>query len=141
MNKEGWGLRVELLFILMFLFCLVAATIGLNRLGLIGENDDAPLIKDPVSKDDFSYETLENKVSAAAKRYYEDNYSILNQDIVIIRITSLVSGGYMSEIKDGNNKTCSGYAKVINSSGNAVYVSYIKCSKYKTTGYESENDF
>ena len=41
MNKNGWGLRVELFYILIFLFCLVVATIGLNRLGLLGENNNA----------------------------------------------------------------------------------------------------
>ena len=62
MNKNGWGLRVELLYILMFLFCLVIATIGLNRLGLLGENPDALIKPDTEEKEVYSYEPLERKV-------------------------------------------------------------------------------
>ena len=47
MNKNGWGLRVELVIILLFLICLAIACIGLNRFGLLGENDN-PLIKELV---------------------------------------------------------------------------------------------
>ena len=54
MNKNGWGLRVELLYILMFLFCLVIATIGLNRLGLLGENPDALIKPDTEEKEVYS---------------------------------------------------------------------------------------
>ena len=36
MKKNGWGLRVELLFILLFIVCLIIAVIGLNRMGVIG---------------------------------------------------------------------------------------------------------
>ena len=142
MNNNGWGLRVELLYILMFLFCLVIATIGLNRLGLLGENPDALIKPDTEEKEVYSYEPLERKVVEAAKKYYIDNYTDSTEDIVIIRTSTLISNGYMSVLTDEKNRSCSGYAKVITSSGgNVVYVSYIKCPKYTTTGYESENDF
>ena len=73
MNKNGWGLRVELLYILMFLFCLVVATIGPNRLGLLGENPDALIKPDTEEKEVYSYEPLERKVVEAAKKYYAEN--------------------------------------------------------------------
>ncbi len=91
MNKNGWGLRVELLYILMFLFCLVIATIGLNRLGLLGENPDALIKPDTEEKEVYSYEPLERKVVEAAKKYYIDNYSDSSEDIVIIRTSTLIS--------------------------------------------------
>lgn len=142
MNKKGWGLRVELFYILVFLFCLVVATIGLNRLGLLGENDD-PLVKpDNSGSEVYSYEPLETKVVNAAKRYYQDMYNGGGDDIVIIRVSTLQANGYLGTLVDDRNKACTGYAKVINSSGGKqVYVSYIKCSRYKTTGYEIENDY
>lgn len=142
MNKNGWGLRVELFYILVFLFCLVVATIGLNRLGLLGENNNSLVKPDNSGSEVFSYEPLESKVVSAAKKYYEENYQGTTEDIVIIRVSTLQTNGYLGELVDDKNKSCSGYAKVINSSGGKqVYVSYIKCSRYKTTGYESENDF
>ncbi len=141
MNKNGWGLRAELFYILVFLFCLVIATIGLNRLGLLGHNENA-LIKPDDSSEVYSYEPLETKVLEAAKKYYLDNYNGTSEDIVIVRVSTLQSGGYLGDLLDDKNNKCSGYAKVINTSGGQlVYVSYIKCPKYKTTGYESENDF
>ena len=39
MNKNGWGLRVELAFLLLFLICLLIATIGLHRMGLLGTDN------------------------------------------------------------------------------------------------------
>ena len=98
MNKNGWGLRVELLYILMFLFCLVVATIGLNRLGLLGENPDALIKPDTEEKEVYSYEPLERKVVEAAKKYYAENYSDSSEDIVIVRTSTLVSNGYMTAL-------------------------------------------
>lgn len=142
MNKNGWGLRVELFYILIFLFCLVVATIGLNRLGLLGENDNALVKPDTSGSETYSYEPLETKVVSAAKKYYQDMYSGGSEDIVIVRVSTLQANGYLGELVDDRNKSCSGYAKVITSSGGQqVYVSYIKCSRYTTTGYESENDY
>ena len=73
MNKNGWGLRVELLYILMFLFCLVIATIGLNRLGLLGENPDALIKPDTEEKEVYSYEPLERKLASGMLKFYREN--------------------------------------------------------------------
>ena len=54
MNKNGWGLRVELMFILLFLICLVMATIGLNQLGLLG-NENVPVKPSIESGSGFSH--------------------------------------------------------------------------------------
>ena len=142
MNKNGWGLRVELFYILIFLFCLVVATIGLNRLGFLGENNNALVKPDNSGSETYSYEPLETKVVNAAKKYYQDMYNGVGDDIVIVRVSTLQANGYLGELVDDKNKACSGYAKVITSSGGQqVYVSYIKCSRYTTTGYEGENDY
>lgn len=142
MNKNGWGLRVELFYILIFLFCLVIATIGLNRLGLLGNNENALVKPDNSGSEIYSYEPLESKVVSAAKNYYQDMYNGNGEDIVIVRVSTLQANGYLGTLTDDRNKPCSGYAKVItSSSGKEVYVSYIKCSRYTTTGYESENDY
>ena len=139
MNKNGWGLRMELVFILLFLICLVVAAIGLNSVGLFGDNKDAPIQKEP---EVFSYTTLESKLKNAAISYFEENSSEFTEDKIIIRASSLYYNGYMSKLTDEKNNTCSGYVEAINNGSNSyVYVPYIKCNDYKTTGYEGSNDW
>ena len=136
MNKKGWGLRVELAFILLFVICIVISTIGLHKLGLLKNDngvyrDDDEYINNNIN---FDYNALENRVSEAAKSYYIDNYKE-NNDTVVVSTSKLQSNGYLSSIKDGRNRECKGYAMIL-SNGNIV--SYIKCSMYKTVGYNSD---
>ncbi len=140
MNKNGWGLRVELVFILMFLICLVIAIIGLNRFGLLGDNDNSLINQG--KNNTFSYGILESKITASAKRYFLDYYdNELQMDKVIVRASTLYYNGYMEKLYDDDNDSCSGYVEVINVSGGLVYVPYIKCSNYKTIGYDESNDW
>lgn len=123
MNKHGWGLRKELAFILLFVFCLLIAMIGLNEfgLGMSGDTGD-------------SYKTLENKLTSAALKYYNDKgYS--GADVIIVNVSSLKNNGYLSKFVDENGLACEGYAKIVNSS---VAVPYLRCFSYKTSGYESD---
>ena len=136
MNKNGWGLRVELAFILLFVICIVVSTIGLHKLGLLKNDNGVYTDKDEeVYKDvNFDYNSLENKVSDAASKYYDDNYGYTN-DTVVISTSKLKGNGYLSDLVDGRGRECKGYAMVL---GNANIVSYIKCSMYKTVGYNSD---
>ena len=43
MNKNGWGLRAELGFLLLFLICLLVSTIGLHELGMFGAKDTSSI--------------------------------------------------------------------------------------------------
>lgn len=145
MNKKGWGLRVELLFILIFIICLVMAAIGLNRLGLLGDRALNPNdSNDPINRinDNFSYENLENQLVDGAKRYFNDYYNhTIESNELIVRASTLYYNGYTSKLYDANNNACSGYVKIINAGNGVVYSSYIKCPKYKTTGYDESNDW
>lgn len=123
MNKHGWGLRKELAFILLFVFCLLIAMIGLSEFGLM---DD--------SHDKTSYKSLENKLTSAALEYYNDKYSSSN-DVVIIKLSTLKNNGYISKFEDINGVECNGYTKIVNSS---VGVSYVRCFGYKTGGYDTD---
>ena len=38
LNKNGWGIIAFLIFILVFVVCLIGSAIGLRRLGLLDEN-------------------------------------------------------------------------------------------------------
>lgn len=141
MNKNGWGLRVELVIILLFLICLAMACIGLNKFGLLGDNND-PIIKEPTTENiKLYYEGLEDKLRVATREYYNAKYNDNNEDIVIINLTTLYNSGYISKLYDKNNKECNGYSKVINSGDSSTIISYIRCeSNYVTAGYERSNE-
>ncbi len=124
MNKHGWGLRKELAFILLFVFCLLIAMVGLSQFGLTED-----------SSDKTSYKTLENKLTSAALEYYNDKYNSASGDVVIIRFSTLKNNGYISKFEDVNGLECNGYTKIVNSN---VGVSYVRCFGYKTNGYDSQ---
>ena len=133
MNKKGWGLRVELVFVLLFLICLLTATIGLQKLGIFGEGDNT--IDRTETKNNDSYIELENKLSDSAKRYYESTYPNGSSDTIIINYNSLKNNGYIDYLNDNYGRECNGYAKILRS---GICVSYIRCTFYKTTGYSVE---
>jgi len=133
MNKNGWGLRVELFYIFLFLFCLLIATIGLNKLGLLSDSSEYDVFGNLV--DDSEYKTYEENVRKAAMNYYNDKYINGTSDIIYVSLTTLVKNGYITRKQEENGKTCDGYAKIATNSNVA---SYIKCSKYKTSGYNSK---
>lgn len=124
MNKHGWGLRKELAFILLFVFCLLIAMVGLSQFGLTED-----------SSDKTSYKTLENKLTSAALEYYNDKYNSASGDVVIIKFSTLKNNGYISKFEDVNGLECNGYTKIVNSD---VGISYIRCFGYKTNGYDSQ---
>lgn len=135
MNKNGWGLRVELAFLLLFLICLLIATIGLHRMGLLGNNgvyEDDGYIYDNVN---YDYDALEKKVTDAAGEYYKSAYNSKSNDTIVVTTSKLKNAGYLGSIEDGRGRECKGYAIIINT-GNIV--SYIKCGMYKTVGYNED---
>ena len=133
MNKNGWGLRAALGFILLFLVCLLVATIGLHRLGIFGSSSTS--ITGTNNSGNFNYTEAENRVSEAAKRYYNNNYPNGASDTVIISVNTLKNNGYLNPIYDNLNRECRGYAKVLPT---GTCVSYIRCGFYKTTGYSED---
>ena len=137
MNKNGWGLRAELGFLLLFLICILIATIGLHSLGLTRDKEGAYVDLSEYTKGNgtYDYNGLELRVADAAKRYYLNRYPNGTTDTVIISINTLKTTGYMSSIYDSRNKECKGYAKVLRT-GNSV--GYIKCSTYTTTWYSED---
>ena len=137
MNKNGWGLRAELGFLLLFLICILIATIGLHSLGLTKDKEGAYVDLGEYTKGNgtYDYSALELKVADAAKKYYVDRYPNGTTDTIVVSIDTLKNNGYMSSIYDGRNKECKGYAKILKT-GNAV--GYIKCSIYVTTGYSGD---
>lgn len=127
MNKHGWGLRVELFIIVFFIACLLFSTIGLSKFGLV-ENSN-------LYDEGGYYRNVENNLANSALNYFNNKFSGYTGDGVIIKSNTLVASGYLNKMYDKNDRECTGYVKVFNSS---VASAYIKCSKYKTTGYDSD---
>ncbi|UKI58789.1 MAG: hypothetical protein L6V81_05390 [Clostridium sp.] len=141
MNKNGWGLRVELLIILLFVICLAVACIGANKFGLLGKKMIILLLKNLLLKNNtLFYEGLEDKLRVATREYYNVKYNDNTEDIVIIKLSTLYSGGYISKLYDKNDRECKGYSKVIVNNDTSTIVPYIRCSGYTTSGYERSNE-
>ncbi len=139
-NKKGWGLSTELIFILIFVVGLFVAMIFANKFGILknGTND---IYNDKI--DNTDYKGMESIVLQATKKYVNNVYNNdIGENTLIVRISYLIKNGYLSELKDGNGKSCSGYISVINVSDISIsYNPYIKCKNYETIGYEESNDW
>ena len=83
MNKNGWGLRVELAFILLFLICILISTILLHRMNIFGTRDE---VNYSDTSGEYNYSSLESQVVNAAKRYYADKYNNYSTDTIITLI-------------------------------------------------------
>lgn len=133
MKNNGWGLRMELVFVLMFLVCLCVSTILLNKVGLIGPNGEN------VSA---TYKSLENRMVEASKKYVIEYYEGSRIDSTkIIRYRTLLNSNYITELKDNNGNECSGYVVVEKVNNSLIYTPYIYCTKYKSSGYDNTKDW
>ncbi len=133
MNKKGWGLRAELGFLLLFLICILVATIGLQKMGILGSGDSD--LYSSSSNKKYDYNALENKVVEAAQKYYSNTYPNGAYDTVIVSVDTLKNNGYLTPLYDYLGRECRGYAKILK---NKTCVSYIRCGFYKTTGYSED---
>ena len=135
-EKNGWGLTVEILFLLLFLTCLLIAFIGIKKMGLFGGEDTKNKIK-------VEYSEIETDLTEAGKRYVNEKYNNgLGEEILILRISYLKYNNYIDDVKDKDGNICSGYIEIYkNSSSNTVYMPYIKCKNYSTEGYDSSKDW
>ncbi len=142
-NKNGWGIVSVIVVLLFFVLCLIAAYLGITKLGLM---NDVNKFFNPnyynntntiYEKDALSYSNLETRVYHATKEYIEKEYlNNLYQDTLIIKVKTLKDKGY---IKDFD--MCSGYTEVFkNDMGIIEYKPYIKCKKYTTEGYLERKD-
>lgn len=134
MKNNGWGLRAELAFLLLFLVCMLISTIGLHKMGLLGGNKTEGIYKTN-NTSDFDYSSLERQVTQAAKEYYYNNYPTGSGATIIVSVDTLKNYGYLVSLKDERGKDCKGYAKILQT-GNCI--SYVRCSRYRSSGYSEE---
>ena len=93
MNKHGWGLRIELAFVLLFIVCILVSTILLHRMHIFGNNDNYDY-----SGGNYNYGALEASVVNAAKRYYNEKYYGTSSDTIIVNVNTLKNSGYLNPI-------------------------------------------
>lgn len=145
LNKNGWGLAVEIVIILGVIAMLVYAIYGFNQLGLIKNMNQAlgtDVLPDLIiSGEKVTYSIAEQDLINATKAYVKDIYNDEISSDTTIKLSRLTKDGYISPIRDKNNKACSGYVMVTNASENITYAAYLKCDDYKTTGYNEEYDW
>lgn len=145
LNKNGWGLAVEIIIILGVIAMLVYAIYGLNQLGLVKNMNQAlgtDVLPDLIiSGETVTYSIAEADLIAATKAYVKDIYNGDISSDTTIKLSRLTKDGYMSPMRDKNNKSCSGYVMVTNVSQDIIYTPYLKCEDYKTPGYNEEYDW
>lgn len=135
-NKNGWGLTVEIMFLMIFLLCLFIAIIGIKKFGLFGGKETTVEIK-------IDSSIIEKKLVNAGKKYVNERYdNIIDEEMLILRVSHLKKNKYINTLKDNNGASCSGYVEVYkDSASNIMYLPYIKCKSYTTEGYDSRKDW
>lgn len=134
MNKNGWGLRVELVFILIFLIALVISTVLLNQIGLF---DDMKY-----DTGNSNYSDVENDLVDAAKSYINQNYeSDMLESVTLVTYSTLKNQNYIEKLKDYTGKECTGYVEVIKDEGMILFYPYVKCARYISSKYDSSKDW
>lgn len=125
LNNRGWGTK-EMITMTAFLFIML----GISWY-FISKLYDGMLTRNAVTIESSYYKYMENSIKDAAIDYYTDNNLT---EPAILSYNLLRSMGYISNIKDFFNLTCTGYVIVNDNS----YKPYIRCKDYKTPGYSAE---
>lgn len=147
MNKHGWGLKNELIFILIFIICLIVAALGLKQLSTTKEFNPNYYNNTNTSNGDtqieYNYKNLEIKLKNSTINYVRDVYNNdLGLDTLIIQANLLRQKGYLNNYIDEDNKYCSGYCEVyLDENNEIIYEPYVKCGEfYESKGYMERKD-
>lgn|SRR5574344_531087 len=144
MNNGGWGLKDMLLMVAVLAIALFISVTIYDK--TFGEGGVGEYVIDNLSSDtitssknnytsNISYSDIEANMVKASKNYITDNDIILlEDDTLVISLDKLVNNNYMDKVTIDNNK-CSGYVVI-----NNTYSAYLKCSNYKTLGYDQSFD-
>ena len=154
LKKGGKGLITELIYIFVFCICLIISVVLTNQMGLLKDFESALF---PVSEEtqekisnkihpitiskDRSYEQMEYDVRNVSKRYVNNNYTNIPNNL-IIRISTLVDNNYIEPIYDWSGNKCTGYTTCNKGLIFNKYKTYLKCGNvYQTKGYEYSKDW
>ena len=139
---------MEIIFILIFIFCLIYAAYYLNKMGLLNSSAtktiDTSIEINKKKGVDTTYSDIEETLRSGAKKYINKEYDKLGIDVLVITSSSLIDKGYLKtsdlEDPDRSNQYCSGYVEVELIGSKATYTPYVSCTKYKTNGYVKRKD-
>ena len=151
MDKNGWSLATEIVFMIVFMICLLISIYYLNKMGLLANdavdniNKTKEKVKTVVNEGkDTTYEDIEDTLSYETKKYVKRNYDSLGIDTLIITSSKLIEGNYIEKEEltdpDKDGSYCTGYVEVEIVNDKTIYSPYINCSKYTTKGYIKRRD-
>ena len=124
LDNKGWGtLEMFLLSGGLFIALLVAVFFIYRFYGSMEK-----------SIANRSYIDLEIKLEEAARNYIDENDTEVNGSLKISSET-LKNNGYLINLKDKNDRSCSGYVSVSNIDGINQYIGYVSCKDYETRNY------
>ena len=121
-NKKGFTL-IELLAVIAILGIIITISV-VSVSGIINKSTDS------------GYETIENQMVEAAKKYVAENIGAIS-DGSTITLATLITDGYLKDVKDPANKNTqciytSSKVTVTISGNKYTYTPYLECGKYKT---------
>jgi hypothetical protein len=143
LNNHGWGIRDMIIYSCIILLFLLIATYYIKSFysGLSNASNTVVETKqeEKVEKEiNYSlYKNYEQRMSNAAINYVYNHYNGLNNGIASVRLTELISGGYIEPLYDQKDGTgCVGYSNVWDTEDGVLHASsYISCTSYKTEGF------
>lgn len=151
LNNKGWGLNIFIVFICVFVIAIIAVSIGAARMGIGSKKklDDVPVVTPtatpeptitPITK--VEHKELETTVETGARNYTISEINDMYEgETRIVTIKTLQTKQYLDSIIDDEENTCTGYVKIIKTSNEFSYATYIKCEDaYETSGYNVELD-
>ena len=135
MNNGGWGLRI------MLVFCAIISLFFLFSTNVVGKALDQFISKKEI-KEEITYFDLEFKMKNSAKKYIKNTYTDIENDTKIpVKLSTLINYYYLAPIKDiYTEEACNGYVMYIKEEDDIKYKPYLKCSGYKTNGYDANYD-
>ncbi len=124
MNKKG--------------FTLIELTAVVVILAIVGVLVIPKILKVKETNINRLYKEQEDRLVDKAKEYMNDNYISSTLDTFVITKTQLISGGYISEIYDLNNKAeiCNAYVEITSYTTTPIIKAYLSCDGYITIGYD-----
>jgi len=131
MNQNGWGLKD---FILLVAIMFIALIITM----FVYQKDIKTLFSGSVEENKKTYHDLELELKVAAQKYQNVNYqgNIESMETIVLPYKLLKENKYIDKITDiKNSSECDGYVKFIRHQAQIDYEPYIKCSNYKTKGF------
>ena len=156
LNNHGWGLKAEIIYLVILLSCLLVAIFFIHVLysdleksnqkhdvetnnavdtNPQNSNQEESTQESEEINYDYYYD-LEDNLNEATKLYLENQEYKGNDIYFTINSETLINSGYLENLKDQKNNICTGYSSVETSIDDTYTIdSYIKCTDYTTNGY------